>query len=37
VLAAIGITLKVKLAAPQGPLPLARVLVTNHLNVCLAG
>jgi hypothetical protein len=32
VLAAIAITLKVKLATPQGPQPLARAIVTTHLQ-----
>ena len=32
VLAAIAITLKVKLVTPQGPQPLARALVTTHLQ-----
>jgi hypothetical protein len=32
VLAAIAITLKIKLATPQGPQPLARALVTTHLQ-----
>jgi hypothetical protein len=32
VLAAIAITLKVKLDTPQGPQPLARALVTTHLQ-----
>jgi hypothetical protein len=32
VLAAIAITLKVKLVTPQGQQPLARALVTNHLQ-----
>ena len=31
VLAAIAVTLKVKLATPQGPQPLARAIVTTHL------
>ena len=30
-LAAIAVTLKVKLATPQGPQPLARAIVTTHL------
>ena len=30
VLAAIAITLKIKLATPQGPQPLARALVITH-------
>jgi hypothetical protein len=32
VLAAIAITLKIKLTTPQGPQPLARALVTTHLQ-----
>ena len=32
VLAAVGVTLKVRLDTPQGPQPLARALVTNHLQ-----
>jgi hypothetical protein len=32
VLAAIAITLKVKLATPQGPQPLARAIITIHLQ-----
>jgi hypothetical protein len=32
VLAAIAITLKVKLATPQGPQPLARAIATTHLQ-----
>ncbi len=32
VLAAIAITLKIKLATPQGPQPLSRALVTTHLQ-----
>ena len=32
VLAAIVITLKIKLETPQGPQPLPRALVTNHLQ-----
>jgi hypothetical protein len=32
VLAAIAITLKIKLATPQGPQPLARAFVTTHLQ-----
>ena len=32
VLAAIAITLKIKLATPQGPQPLAGALVTTHLQ-----
>ena len=32
VLVAIAITLKVKLDTPQGPQPLARAIMTNHLN-----
>jgi len=32
VLAAVGITLKVKLDTPQGPQPLARAIVTTHLQ-----
>jgi hypothetical protein len=32
VLAAIAITLKVRLDTPQGPQPLARAIVTNHLQ-----
>jgi hypothetical protein len=32
VLAAIAITLKVKLDTPQGPQPLARAIVTTHLQ-----
>jgi hypothetical protein len=31
-LAAVAITLKIKLATPQGPQPLARALVTTHLQ-----
>jgi hypothetical protein len=32
VLAAIAITLKVRLDTPQGPQPLARAIVTIHLQ-----
>jgi hypothetical protein len=32
VLAAVAITLKLRLATPQGPQPLARALVTNYLQ-----
>jgi len=32
VLAAVAITLKVKLATPDGPQPLARALMTTHLQ-----
>jgi hypothetical protein len=32
VLAAIAITLKIKLATPEGPQPLARALVATHLQ-----
>ena len=32
VLAAVGITLKIKLETPQGPQPLARAIVTTHLQ-----
>ena len=32
VLAAIAITLKVRLDTPQGPQPLARAIVTTHLQ-----
>ena len=32
VLAAIAITLKVRPDTPQGPLPLARAIVTTHLQ-----
>ena len=32
VLAAIAITLKVRLDTPQGPQPFARAIVTNHLQ-----
>jgi len=32
VLVAIAITLKVKLDTPQGPQPLARAIVTTHLQ-----
>ena len=32
VLAAVGITLKVRLDTPQGAQPLARAIMTNHLN-----
>ena len=31
VLAAVAITLKVRIDTPQGPQPLARALVTTHL------
>ena len=31
VLAAVAITLKVRLDTPQGPQPLARAIVTTHL------
>ena len=31
-LAAVAITLKVRLDTPQGPQPLARAIMTNHLN-----
>ena len=32
VLAAVAITLKLKLATPQGPQSLARAIVTTHLQ-----
>jgi hypothetical protein len=32
VLAAIAITLKIRLDTPQGPQPLARAIVTTHLQ-----
>ena len=32
VLAAVAITLKVRIDTPQGPQPLARAIVTNHLQ-----
>ena len=32
VLAAVAITLKVRLDTPQGPQPLARAIVTTHLQ-----
>jgi hypothetical protein len=32
VLAAVAITLKLKLDTPEGPQPLARALVTTHLQ-----
>jgi hypothetical protein len=32
VLAAVAITLKVRLDTPQGPQPLARAIVTTHLK-----
>jgi hypothetical protein len=32
VLAAVGISLKVRIDTPQGPQPLARALVTIHLK-----
>jgi hypothetical protein len=32
VLAAVAITLKVRIDTPQGPQPLARALVTTHLQ-----
>ena len=32
VLAAVAITLKVWIDTPQGPQPLARAIVTNHLQ-----
>ena len=32
VLAAMAITLKIRLDTPQGPQPLARAIVTNHLQ-----
>ena len=32
VLAAVAITLKVELVTPQGPQPLARAIVTTHLQ-----
>jgi hypothetical protein len=32
VLAALGITLKIRIDTPQGPQPLARALVTTHLQ-----
>ena len=32
VLAAVGITLKVRIDTPQGPQPLARALVSIHLQ-----
>jgi hypothetical protein len=32
VLAAVAVTLKVRLDTPQGPQPLARAIVTNHLQ-----
>jgi hypothetical protein len=33
VLAAVAITLKVRLDTPQGPQPLARAIVTTHLQM----
>ena len=32
VLAAVAVTLKIKLETPQGPQPLARAIVTTHLQ-----
>jgi hypothetical protein len=32
VLAAVAITLKVRIDTPQGPQPLARAIVTTHLQ-----
>ena len=32
VLAAVAVTLKIKLDTPQGPQPLARAIVTTHLQ-----
>jgi hypothetical protein len=32
VLAAIAVSLKIKLATPRGPQPLARALVSTHLQ-----
>jgi hypothetical protein len=32
VLAALAVTLKTRLDTPQGPQPLARVLITTHLQ-----
>jgi hypothetical protein len=32
VLAAIAVTLKIRLDTPQGPQPLAPAIVTNHLQ-----
>jgi hypothetical protein len=32
VLAAVAITLKIRIDTPQGPQPLARAIVTNHLQ-----
>jgi hypothetical protein len=32
VLAAVAVTLKVRLDTPQGPQPLARAIVTTHLQ-----
>ena len=32
VLAAVAITLKVRIVTPQGPQPLTRAIVTNHLQ-----
>ena len=32
VLAAVAITLKIRLDTPQGPQPLARAIVTTHLQ-----
>ena len=32
VLAAVAVTLKIRLDTPQGPQPLARAIVTNHLQ-----
>ena len=31
-LAAVAVTLKIKLETPQGPQPLARAIVTTHLQ-----
>jgi hypothetical protein len=32
VLAAVAVTLKIRLDTPQGPQPLARAIVTTHLQ-----
>ena len=32
VLAAVAITLKIRLDTPQGPQPLARAIITTHLH-----
>ena len=32
VLAAVAITLKIRIDTPQGPQPLARAIMTNHLK-----